>query len=35
MIAATALVHNLSLLTRNLKDFKNMTSLSAIDPHTL
>lgn len=35
MIAATALVNNLTLLTRNLKDFKNIANLSTIDPHTL
>ena len=34
-IAATALVNNLTLLTRNLKDFKNIASLAVIDPHTL
>ncbi|MBE7173936.1 MAG: type II toxin-antitoxin system VapC family toxin [Williamsia sp.] len=35
IIAATALVHNLELITRNLTDFKNIPALSLIDPHTL
>jgi predicted nucleic acid-binding protein len=35
IIAATALIHNLALLTRNNKDFKNMEGLAVIDPHTL
>ena len=35
MIAATAIVHNLTLLSRNLKDFKSITNLTTIDPHTL
>ena len=35
IIAATALVYNLSLLTRNTKDFKNIPGLTVVDPHTL
>lgn len=35
IIAATALVHNLTLLSRNTADFKNITGLTVIDPHTL
>lgn len=33
IIAATALVHNLKLITRNTNDFKNITGLTVIDPH--
>ena len=33
IIAATALVHNLTLLTRNNTDFKSVQSLSVINPH--
>jgi len=33
IIAATALVHNLTLLTRNIADFKNVQNLSVINPH--
>lgn len=35
IIAATALVYNLTLISRNLADFKNIEGLSVIDPHTL
>lgn len=35
IIAASALVHNLTLLSRNLADFKNIEGLSVIDPHSL
>jgi predicted nucleic acid-binding protein len=35
IIAATALVYNLPLLTRNTKDFKNIPGLTVFDPHTL
>ena len=35
IIAATALVYNLPLLTRNTKDFKNIPGLTVVDPHTL
>jgi predicted nucleic acid-binding protein len=34
-IAATALVHNLPLLSRNTKDFKNIPGMVVVDPHTL
>lgn len=32
IIAATAIVHSLTLLTRNTSDFKNVIGLSLIDP---
>lgn len=35
IIAATALVHNLVLITRNTKDFENIPGLSVIDVHKL
>jgi predicted nucleic acid-binding protein len=35
IIAATALVYELSLITRNIKDFENITGLKTIDPHSL
>lgn len=35
IIAATALVHDLVLITRNVSDFKNIDSLKVIDPHSL
>lgn len=35
IIAATALTNNLTLISRNLPDFKNITGLTVIDPHTL
>lgn len=35
IIAATALVNELSLVTRNIKDFDNITGLKTIDPHSL
>jgi len=34
IIAATALVYNYTLLSRNLTDFKNIPVLTVIDPHT-
>ena len=34
IIAATALAHNLTLLSRNTTDFKNITGLHAINPHS-
>ena len=33
IIAATAVVHDLILVTNNIKDFKNIASLTLIDPH--
>jgi predicted nucleic acid-binding protein len=33
IIAATALVYGLALITRNLKDFKNITGLEVANPH--
>ena len=35
IIAATALVHNLGLITRNTSDFTNINGLTVIDPHGL
>jgi predicted nucleic acid-binding protein len=35
IIAATALVHNLPLLSRNTKDYKNIPGIVVVDPHTL
>lgn len=35
IIAATALVHNFTLLSRNLFDFKNISVLRVIDLHML
>jgi predicted nucleic acid-binding protein len=35
IIAATALVLGLTLLSRNLSDFKNIEGLTVIDPHGL
>jgi len=33
IIAATALVHNLPLLTRNVADFQAITTLVVLNPH--
>ena len=33
VIAATALVYNLTLLTRNVSDFRNIQNLNVINPH--
>jgi len=33
IIAATALAHDLTLLTRNVSDFKNIDGLNLINPH--
>jgi predicted nucleic acid-binding protein len=33
IIAATALTYNLTLLTRNVSDFKNIDDLNLINPH--
>jgi len=35
IIAATALVHGLALLTRNTKDFQTISGLVSINPHEL
>lgn len=35
IIAATALIHNLDIFSRNLSDFKSIPGLKLIDPHTL
>ena len=35
IIAATAVVHQLTLVTNNVKDFKSIESLNVIDPHTV
>lgn len=35
VIAATALVHGLVIVTRNTADFKNIEGITCIDPHTL
>ncbi len=35
IIAATALVHGYTIVTRNVDDFKNIPGLIIIDPHTL
>ncbi|HRO44167.1 MAG TPA: hypothetical protein PL009_15140 [Flavipsychrobacter sp.] len=32
---ATAIVHNLSLLTRNIADFKNIRELQVVNPYEL
>ena len=34
LIAATALVHNLVIISRNTSDFKNIAGLSVINPHS-
>ncbi len=33
IIAATALVHGLAIVTRNLSDFKSISGLTVVDPH--
>ncbi len=35
IIAATALVHGLGLITRNMGDFKNIIGLTVIDPYNV
>jgi len=35
IIAATALVNNLTLLTRNIADFKNIENLDIVNPHAV
>lgn len=34
IIAATAIIHSLVLLTNNLKDFANIKGLKIVDPHS-
>lgn len=35
IIAATALVYDMTLISRNISDFKNIQGLKVIDPHAL
>ncbi len=35
IVAATALVHNLTLVTRNTDDFKNVPGLTVVNPHDI
>lgn len=35
IIAATSLVHNLTLFSRNISDFKVIQGLEVVNPHTL
>ncbi|MBC3785588.1 hypothetical protein FHK02_2055 [Spirosoma sp. LMG 31448] len=35
LIAATALVHGFTVLTRNTKDFRSITGLVCVNPHEL
>ncbi len=35
IIAATALVYNLVVISRNISDFKNISGLKVVDPHSL
>lgn len=35
VIAATALVYNLTIITRNTSDFRNIEGLTCINPYTL
>jgi predicted nucleic acid-binding protein len=35
IIAGTALVHNLTLVSRNISDFKDITNLRILNPYTL
>ncbi len=35
IIAATALVYDLVVVSRNVTDFKNIKGIQVIDPHTL
>lgn len=34
IIAATALIHGLSLITNNMRDFKNINNLLVVNPYT-
>jgi predicted nucleic acid-binding protein len=35
IIAATALVYNLTIISRNISDFKNIDGLKFVNPHSL
>jgi toxin FitB len=35
IIAATAMVHNFTLITRNIKDFQNIQGLLCLNPHEM
>lgn len=35
IIAATAIVYDLILISRNISDFKNISNLKVVDPHNL
>lgn len=35
IIAATSLLHNLTLFSRNISDFKVIQGLEVVNPHTL
>lgn len=35
ILAATALIYNLTLITRNISDFKDIKDLKVIDPHDI
>ena len=35
IIAATAMVYGFTMISRNLKDFKNITGLEVVNPHDL
>ena len=35
IVAATALIHNLTLVTRNTADFKNVPGLTLVNPHEI
>jgi len=35
IIAATAMVYDLALITRNISDFKSITGLKVVNPHSL
>lgn len=35
IIAATAIVYDVTLITRNTKDFQNITELKTVNPHDL
>jgi hypothetical protein len=35
IIAATAMVYGFTMISRNLKDFKDITGLEVVNPHDL